>query len=52
MTLWTVPLPQLALVALLVVLFFAYRAITRRRRRHLENLLARARDEGRAEARS
>lgn len=50
-TLWTVPWPQLALVVLVVALFFAYRAITRRRRRHLENLLARARDEGRAEAR-
>nr|WP_062337828.1 DUF916 domain-containing protein [Herbidospora sakaeratensis] len=50
-TLWTVPWPQLALIALVVALFFAYRAITRRRRRHLEDLLARARDEGRAEAR-
>ncbi|TKK90941.1 DUF916 domain-containing protein [Herbidospora galbida] len=50
-TLWTVPWPQLALVALVVVLFLAYRAIARRRRRYLEDLLARARDEGRAEAR-
>ncbi|WP_218011025.1 WxL protein peptidoglycan domain-containing protein [Herbidospora mongoliensis] len=49
-TVWTVPWPQLALIALLVVLLFVYRAITRRRRRHLENLLARARDEGRAQA--
>ncbi|WP_459804457.1 WxL protein peptidoglycan domain-containing protein [Herbidospora sp. RD11066] len=49
-TVWTVPWPQLALIALLVVLFFAYRAITKRRRRHLENMLARARDEGRAQA--
>ncbi|MFC7650160.1 hypothetical protein ACFQX6_64865 [Streptosporangium lutulentum] len=49
-TVWTVPWPQLALVALLVILFFSYRAITRRRRRRLADLLARARDEGRAEA--
>ncbi|WP_203882072.1 WxL protein peptidoglycan domain-containing protein [Planotetraspora kaengkrachanensis] len=50
MTIWTVPWPQLALAALLVILFFSYRGITWRRRRHLADLLARARDEGRAEA--
>lgn len=49
-TVWTVPWPQLALVTLLVILFFSYRAIARRRRRRLADLLARARDEGRAEA--
>ncbi|GES24650.1 hypothetical protein Aple_075490 [Acrocarpospora pleiomorpha] len=49
-TVWTVPWPQLALVAILGALFLAFRTITRRRRQRLADLLARARDEGRAEA--
>ncbi|BCB77710.1 DUF916 domain-containing protein [Phytohabitans flavus] len=50
-TLWTVPWPQLALVAILVALVFAARTIIRRRKRRLTDLLAQAREEGRAEAR-
>ncbi|TMR93992.1 WxL protein peptidoglycan domain-containing protein [Nonomuraea basaltis] len=50
-TVWSPPWPQLALVAALGALVLAFRAITRRRRRRLAELLARARDEGRAEGR-
>jgi hypothetical protein len=49
-TVWTLPWPQLALAAILGALVLALRAITRRRRRRLAELLARARDEGRAAA--
>jgi hypothetical protein len=48
---WTVPWPQLVLAAVLVALVLALRIVTRRRRRRVAALLARARDEGRAEAR-
>jgi Bacterial protein of unknown function (DUF916) len=48
-TVWTLPWPQLALAAILGALVVALRTITRRRRRRLAQLLARARDEGRAE---
>jgi hypothetical protein len=51
-TVWTLPWPQLLLVAILVAAFFAARIISRRRRQRLAELLARARNEGRAEARS
>ncbi|PZG01660.1 hypothetical protein [Micromonospora deserti] len=50
-TVWVVPWPQLALAAILVVLVLAYRTTARRRRRRLAQLLARARSEGREEAR-
>jgi flagellar biosynthesis/type III secretory pathway M-ring protein FliF/YscJ len=46
-----ISLAALALAAVLAALGFAFRAIVRRRRRRLAQLLARARDEGRAEAR-
>ncbi|GAA0433725.1 hypothetical protein Acor_07950 [Acrocarpospora corrugata] len=49
-TVWTLPWPQLALAVLLGALLFSFRTITRRRRRRLADLLAHARDEGRAEA--
>ncbi|WP_214103807.1 WxL protein peptidoglycan domain-containing protein [Acrocarpospora catenulata] len=48
-TVWALPWPQLILVAILAALVLVYRVITRRRRRRLADLLARARDEGRAE---
>ncbi|GAA4471277.1 hypothetical protein [Phytohabitans houttuyneae] len=50
-TVWTLPGPQLVLLALLAALALTARAAVRRRRRRLAALLARARDEGRAEAR-
>ncbi|MEU4678556.1 hypothetical protein [Micromonospora sp. NPDC023737] len=50
-TVWAVPWPQVALLVILAVLVLAYRTIARRRRRRLAQLLAQARDEGRAEAR-
>ncbi|WP_327023640.1 WxL protein peptidoglycan domain-containing protein [Micromonospora sp. NBC_01739] len=50
-TTWIVPWPQLALLLLLGLLIFAYRFITQRRRRRLAQLLATAREEGRAEGR-
>ncbi|TYB93039.1 DUF916 domain-containing protein [Micromonospora sp. WP24] len=49
-TVWVLPWPQLALAVVLVGLVLAYRVIVRRRRRRLAQLLAQARDEGRAEA--
>jgi Bacterial protein of unknown function (DUF916) len=49
-TVWTLPWPQLLLAAVLVAATFALRTINRRRRQRLATLLARARDEGRAEA--
>ncbi|WP_454044429.1 hypothetical protein [Cellulosimicrobium sp. Marseille-Q8652] len=49
-TTWAVPLPQLLLLAILLVLFLGIRDERRRRRRRLENLLAKARDEGRQAA--
>ncbi len=49
-TVWTLPWPRLALVALLGSFVLAFRTITRRRRERLAQLLARAREEGRAEA--
>ncbi|MFC0527479.1 hypothetical protein [Phytohabitans kaempferiae] len=50
-TVWTLPWPQLVLAALAGVLVFAFRVAARRRRQRLEGMLARARDEGRAEGR-
>ncbi|AEB47799.1 WxL protein peptidoglycan domain-containing protein [Micromonospora maris] len=50
-TTWIVPWPQLALLLLLGLLVLAYRVITQRRRRRLAQLLASAREEGRAEGR-
>ncbi|MBL6277260.1 DUF916 domain-containing protein [Micromonospora fiedleri] len=50
-TTWIVPWPQLALLLLIGLLVLAYRVITRRRRRRLAQLLASAREEGRAEGR-
>ncbi|GIG88167.1 WxL protein peptidoglycan domain-containing protein [Plantactinospora endophytica] len=50
-TVWTLPWPQLALAAVLGALVLAVRTVIRRRRRRLAELLARARDEGRAEGR-
>jgi hypothetical protein len=50
-TVWALPWPQLTLAVVLGALILAVRAITRRRRQRLTELLARARDEGRAEAR-
>ncbi|WP_433309638.1 hypothetical protein ACQP0U_20990 [Micromonospora sp. CA-269861] len=51
-TIWALPWPQLALVAVLAVLALAVRRTVRRRRRRLAQLIADARDEGRAEART
>ncbi|MEV6302178.1 DUF916 domain-containing protein [Actinoplanes sp. NPDC051861] len=45
-TTWVVPWPQLLLAAALVALLLAWRAVRRRRKRHLEALLAQARLEG------
>ncbi|MET7751276.1 DUF916 domain-containing protein [Micromonospora sp. NPDC005367] len=50
-TVWVLPWPQLALVVVLAALVIACRIVVRRRRRRLAQLLAQARDEGRAEAR-
>ncbi|GAA3730104.1 DUF916 domain-containing protein [Plantactinospora mayteni] len=50
-TVWTLPWPQLALAAVLGAVAIAFRIVLRRRRRRLAALLARARDEGRAEGR-
>lgn len=50
-TTWIVPWPQLALLLLLGLLVLAYRVISQRRRRRLAQLLASAREEGRAEGR-
>jgi hypothetical protein len=50
-TVWTLPWPQLLLVAAVVALILLGRTVLRRRRRRLAEMLARARDEGRAEAR-
>jgi hypothetical protein len=50
-TVWTLPWPQLILAALLTALALTTRTALRRRRRRLADLLARARDEGREEAR-
>ncbi|MDQ7904054.1 hypothetical protein RB614_05895 [Phytohabitans sp. ZYX-F-186] len=49
-TVWTLPWPQLLLAALLAAVALTARTAVRRRRRRLAELLARARDEGRAEA--
>lgn len=49
-TVWALPWAQLALAVALGALVTAVRMVTRRRRRRLAALLARARDEGRAEA--
>lgn len=49
-TAWVVPWPRLALLVLLAALVVGYRAVVRRRRRRLAQLLDRARDEGRREA--
>jgi hypothetical protein len=49
-TVWTLPWPQLAPAAALGALVLAFRTVVRRRRRRLAALLARAREEGRAEA--
>ncbi|GAA4672599.1 hypothetical protein [Phytohabitans rumicis] len=49
-TVWTLPGAQLVPVAVLVALVLALRTVLRRRRRRLAELLARAREEGRAEA--
>jgi len=51
-TVWALPWAQLVLAVVLGVLVAVFRILTRRRRRRLVALLARARDEGRAEARS
>ncbi|RIV41176.1 hypothetical protein [Micromonospora radicis] len=51
-TVWVLPWPQLALVVVLAALVLLWRGVTRRRRRRLARLLAEARDEGRAEART
>ncbi|GGO21098.1 WxL protein peptidoglycan domain-containing protein [Micromonospora parathelypteridis] len=50
-TIWALPWPQLSLAAVLAVLALAVRHTLRRRRRRLAQLIADARDEGRAEAR-
>jgi hypothetical protein len=50
-TVWVLPWPQLVLAVVLAALIFAVRAIARQRRQRLTELLARARDEGRAEGR-
>ncbi|QQQ80252.1 hypothetical protein IOD16_18845 [Saccharothrix sp. 6-C] len=49
-TTWALPVPQAALLALATLVVVAARFRTRTRRRRLEQLLARAREEGRAEA--
>ncbi|MGN9910299.1 hypothetical protein ACTMTJ_22355 [Phytohabitans sp. LJ34] len=49
-TVWTLPWPQLILAAILIGAFFALSILIRRRRRRLATLLAKAREEGRAEA--
>lgn len=49
-TTWAVPLPQLLLLAILLVLFLGIRDERRRRRKRLDALLAKARDEGRRSA--
>ncbi|MGI5522402.1 WxL protein peptidoglycan domain-containing protein [Micromonospora sp. CA-259024] len=48
-TTWVVPWAQLALLCLLAALIVGLRVATRRRRRRLAGLLARAREEGRQE---
>ncbi|PZG07733.1 hypothetical protein C1I95_30670, partial [Micromonospora craterilacus] len=50
-TVWTFPWSQLALAVILVALVLTVRFITRRRRQRLAQLLANAREEGRAESR-
>ncbi|MEN3609870.1 hypothetical protein AAH979_10000 [Plantactinospora sp. ZYX-F-223] len=50
-TVWTLPWPHLVLAAALGAVALAFRIVLRRRRRRLAELLARARDEGRAEGR-
>ncbi|MEV6812745.1 DUF916 domain-containing protein [Micromonospora sp. NPDC051296] len=50
-TVWALPWSQLALAVILALLVLAFRIIARRRRQRLAQLLARARDEGRAESR-
>ncbi|RFS46961.1 hypothetical protein D0Q02_09335 [Micromonospora craniellae] len=50
-TVWSIPWPHLALMLVIVALVLAWRTVVRRRRRRLAGLLARARDEGRKEAR-
>jgi hypothetical protein len=49
-TTWAIPLPQLLLLAILLVLFLGIRDERRRRRKRLEDMLAKARDEGRRAA--
>jgi hypothetical protein len=49
-TSWAIPWPQLLLVAIVVVLVLGIRDDRRRRRKRLEDMLARARDEGRRTA--
>ncbi len=49
-TTWAVPWPQLLLIAIVVVLVVGVRDDRRRRRRRLDDLLAKARDEGRQQA--
>jgi len=49
-TTWAVPWPQLLLVAIVVVLVVGVRDDRRRRRKRLDDLLAKARDEGRQQA--
>jgi len=49
-TVWALPWPQMILAAILGALVLAVRIITRRRRQRFAQLLARAREEGRAAA--
>ncbi|WP_069388045.1 WxL protein peptidoglycan domain-containing protein [Cellulosimicrobium cellulans] len=49
-TSWAIPWPQLLLVAIVVVLVIGIRDDRRRRRKRLEDMLAKARDEGRRSA--
>lgn len=49
-TSWAIPWPQLLLVAIVVVLVLGIRDERRRRRQRLEDMLAKARDEGRRSA--
>ncbi|OLT54347.1 DUF916 domain-containing protein [Cellulosimicrobium sp. CUA-896] len=49
-TAWAIPWPQLLLVAIVVVVFLGVRDDRRRRRKRLEDMLAKARDEGRRSA--
>ncbi|MGI5240183.1 hypothetical protein [Dactylosporangium sp. CA-139066] len=51
-TVWMMPWPQLVLAVVLALLVLAARTVVRRRRRRLAQLLARAREEGRAEGRA